>query len=254
MLDVIPSGMFLLSTDSLRGYGLNRIFIFAKEAGFEGIEIAMNMREYDTQNAEYLDTLQKETGLPIRAVKIFSGSTVKQTEMALELAHKVQAKVVVIEPPRFFDFKYKEWMRKQVPMLRKKYGLKIALMNGPSEYMWGVIPGRAMTSIPDLQSFKEVCLDVSNLYGKKLDLIRAYEMMKSSMVHVHLSNVFKGKEHSLLHEGIMPLESFLTKLKRDQYEHDLSLVVRPKALAAGDDKILQRSLKQSVDFYQKYMK
>ncbi len=246
--------MFLLSSDSLRGYGMNRIFRFAKEAGFEGMEIAMSMRQYDSQNAEYLNELRKEYDMPIRAVKVFPNSTVKQTEIALELAQKVEARVVIIEAPRFFDFKYKEWMRKQVPALRKKYGVKIALMNGPSEYTWGVIPGRAMTSIPDLQSFKEVCLDVSNLYGKKLDLMRAYQMMKSNMVHVHLSNVFRGKEHSLLHEGIMPLESFLTKLKRDNYEHDISMVVRPKALAAGDDKILQRSLKQSMDFLRKYMK
>jgi sugar phosphate isomerase/epimerase len=246
--------MFLLSSDSLRGYGMNRIFRFAKEAGFQGVEIAMSLRQYDTQNAEYLDELQKEYDLPIRAVKTFPNSTVKQTQIALDLAKKVEAKVVVLDPPRFFDFKYKEWMRKQVPLMRKKYGLKIALMNGPSEYTWGLIPGRAMTSIPDLQSFKEVCLDVSNLYGKKLDLMRAYQMMKSHMVHVHLSNVFKGKEHSLLHEGIMPLESFLTKLKKDNYENDISVVVRPKALAAGDDKIVERSLKQSMDFVKKYMK
>lgn len=245
--------MFLLSTDSLRGYGLNRIFRFAKEAGFEGVELAMSMREYDTQNAEYLNELVKEYDLPIRAVKTFSNSTVKQSQMVLDLAEKVGAKVVILSPPRFFDFKYKEWMRKQVPLLRKKHGLKIALMNGSSEYMWGVIPGRAMTSIPDLQSFKEICLDVSNLYGKKIDLMRAYQMMKSNLVHVHLSNVFKGKEHSLLHEGIMPLESFLTKLKNDHYDDDISVVVRPKALAAGDDKIVQRSLKQSKDFFEKYM-
>lgn len=244
--------MFLLSTDCLRGYGLNRIFRFAKETDFDGIEIAMDLRQFDTQNPDYLNELQKEYSLPIRVVKTFPNSTIKQSEMVLEVAKKVGAKVVVLDPPRFFDFKYKEWMRDQVPKLRKKYGLKIALMNGPSEYMWGIIPGRAMTSIPDLQNFKEVCLNVSNLFGKKIDLMRAYDIMKSHLTHVHLSNVFQGKEHSLLHEGIMPLESFLTKLKKDKYSQHISLVVRPKALAAGDDKIVIRSLKQSKKFFDKY--
>ena len=245
--------MFLLSTDSLRGYGLNRIFGFAKEAGFGGIEVAMDHRQFDTQNADYLKKLQEQHKLPIRAVRTFPNSTVKQTELVLKIAQEVGAKVAVLDPPRFFDFTYKDWMKKQVPALRKRYGLHIALMNGPSEYLWGILPGRAMTSIPDLQGFKEVCLDVSNLFGKKLDLIRAYEIMKKYLVHVHLSNVFKGKEHSLLQEGIMPLESFLTKLKKDQFEYDVSLVVRPKALAAGDDKIVMRSLEQSIAFYKKYM-
>lgn len=251
--DMIWIFMFLLSTDSLRGYGLNRIFGFAKEVGFKGIEVAMDHRQFDTQNSDYLQRLQDDHKLPIRAIRTFPNSTVKQTELVLGIAQKVGANVVVLDPPRFFDFTYKDWMKKQVPGLRKKYGLKIALMNGASEYLWGIIPGRAMTSIPDLQSFREVCLDVSNLFGKKLDLMRAYQIMQKYLVHVHLSNVFRGKEHSLLHEGIMPLESFLTKLKKDKYAHDISLVVRPKALAAGDDKIVMRSLEQSLKFYKRYM-
>jgi len=244
--------MFLLSSDSLRGYGLNRVFRFAKETGFDGIEVALDRRYFDTQSADYLNELQKEFDLPIRVVRTFPDSSVKQSTLAMEIARDVGAKVLVLEPPRIFDFKYKDWMRKEVPALRKKYGIKIALKNAPSEYMWGILPGRSMTSIPDLQNFEQVCLDVSNLFAKKIDLMRAYEVMKPYLMHVHLSNVFRGKDHSALDEGIMPLESFLTKLGKDKYEHDLSLVVRPKALGAGDDKILTRSLKKARKFYDKY--
>ena len=246
--------MFLLSTDCLKGYGLNRIFRFAKEAGIDGIELGMDVRRFDTQNADYLNELQKEYDLPIRVVKTFPNSTIRQSEMVLEIAKDVGAEVVVLDPPRFFDFKYKEWMKKQVPLLRKKYGFKIALMNGSSEYVWGIIPGRAMTSMVDLQNFKEVCLNISHLYEKKMDLMRAYELIKSHLVHVHLSNVFRGKEKSLLNDGIMPLESFLTKLKKDTYAFDISLLVSPTALAAGDDKIVTRSLKQSKAFVDRYLK
>lgn len=245
--------MFLLSTDSLRGYGLNRIFEFAKETGFEGLEVALDVRQFDTQDAEYLNELQKQYGLPIRVVRAFPNSTIKQTMLALEIAHAVDAKVLVIEPPRLFDFKYKDWIKKQVPAFRKKYQISIALKNGPSEYLWGILPGRAMSSIPDLQSFKEVCLDVSNLYGKKIDLMRAYDIMKPYLTHVHLSNVNKGLDHSLLEEGIMPLESFLTKLKKDGYDKDISLVVRPKSLSAGDDKVMMKNLEKTRKFYDKYM-
>lgn len=245
--------MFLLSTDSLRGYGLNRVFQFAKDAGFDGVEVALDIRHFDTQDADYLNELQKQYSLPIRAVRAFPDSTIKQTILAMEIAHAVEAKVLIVEPPKLFDFKYKDWIKKQVPMLRKKYQLNIALKNGPSEYMWGILPGRSMNNIPDLQSFKEVCLDVANLYGMKLDLMRAYEMVKSSLVHVHLSNVHKGVDHSLLDEGIMPLESLLTKLKRDGYEHDISLLVRPKLVSAGDDKVMMKNLEKARKFYDKYM-
>lgn len=245
--------MFLLSTDSLRGYGLNRIFQFAKDAGFEGIELALDGRLFDTQNPDYLNELQNEFKLPIRAMRTFPNSTIRQATLALEIARAVEAKVVVLDPPRLFDFKYRDWMKKHVPLLRKKYGLKIALKNGPSEYLWGILPGRSMSNIPDLQNFKEVCIDVANLYGKRLDLMRAYEMMKSYLVHVHLSNVYRGEDHSLLDEGIMPLESLLTKLKKENYSYDITLLVRPKALSVGDDKAVLKNLEKARKFYDRYM-
>lgn len=246
--------MYLLSTDCMLGYGLNRIFEFAKEAKFDGIELAMNIRLFDTQNADYINRLKKEYKLPVEVLRTFPNSTVKQTLMALELAKDVGAKMVVLEPPKLFDFKYKEWMKKQVPSLRKKYKLMIALKNGPSEYLWGVLPKRALSSIPDLQNFKEVSLDISNLYDKKIDLMRAYEIMKPYMVHVHMSNVLKGSDHNLPNDGIMPVESFLTKLKKDKYSHSVSLLVKPRALEAGNDKAMMKNLDKVKKFYDRYVK
>ncbi|MDF2379775.1 MAG: sugar phosphate isomerase/epimerase [Candidatus Gracilibacteria bacterium] len=245
--------MVLLSTDSLKGYGLSRIFRFAKEVGFDGIEVALDLHLFDTQNAEYLNELQKEHGLKIRVVRTFRNSTVKQSSLALEIAQDVGAKMVILDPPKIFDFTYKSWLKKEVPKLRKKYQLDIALKNGGSEYTLGFIPGRSMTSVADLQNFEQVCLDISNLYGKNQDLMRVYDVLKPHLKHVHLSNVDKGKEGSMLDKGIMPLESFLTKLKGDQYKGDVSLVVRPRALGVGDDRIMMRSLEKSLGFVKKYM-
>src|SRR3989344_4597484 len=100
--------MFLLSTDSLRGYGLNRIFGFAKEVGFGGIEVGLDLRQFDGQNADYLNELKKQYDLPIRTVSAFADSTIKQTTLVLDIALGVGAKTVVLEPPRLFDFKYKD--------------------------------------------------------------------------------------------------------------------------------------------------
>ncbi|MDP2691681.1 MAG: TIM barrel protein [bacterium] len=245
--------MLLLSTDSLRGYGLNRVFRFAKEAGYGGVEVALDIREFDTQSSEYLNELQKQFDLPVRAVRTFPNSTVKQTTLAMSIAEAVKAETLVLDPPRLFDFTYKNWLKKEVPGLRKKYGFHLALKNGPTETLWGVLPGRSMSSIPDLQNFEEVCLDTSNLFAKRLDLMRAYDLMKKYLVHVHLSNVQQGKEHSMPMDGIMPLESFLTKLAKDQYAGDLTLLVRPKALQAGDDAKVMKNLEKARKFVEKYM-
>jgi sugar phosphate isomerase/epimerase len=244
--------MFLLSTDSLKGYGLNRVFDFAKGAGFGGIELALDARDFDTQNVDYVKQLQEKSGVSVSVVRTFPNSNPKKALLALNVAKGVGANTVVLEPPKFFDFSYKKWMRDEAPGLRKKYGIQLALKNGPAEYMWGIVPGRSMNSIPDLQKFQQVCLDTSYLYGKKLDLMRAYELIKKYLVHVHLSQVLRGKEHSFPTTGIMPLESFLTRLGKDSYSGSISLLVKPKELMVGNDEKCLALLTKARKFCEKY--
>ena len=49
--------MFLLSTSSLRGYGLHKIFSFARDAHYDGVCLDLNSLDYDTENASYVATL-----------------------------------------------------------------------------------------------------------------------------------------------------------------------------------------------------
>ena len=78
------------------------------------------------------------------------------------------AGLILLAIASMFDFRI---FRAQSGAVLFVYGISIALKNNPSEYVWGILPGRAMNSISDLQNFKEICLDVSNLYEKKIDLM-----------------------------------------------------------------------------------
>ncbi len=244
--------MLILSTDSLKGYGLNRIFGFAKEADYDGLELVLDKKEFDTQNADYVKDLVKEYKMPVVAVRTFKNSTIKKTEIVLKIAQELKAKTVILDSPKIFDFKYAEWMKKEVPSLRKKYGVSIALKNSPHETLFVVIPGRAMSSMADLQNFKQVCLDTAYLYSKKIDLMKAYRMVKKYMVHVHLSNVRHERMHSFPTEGIIPLESLLTKLKKDKYKGDVSVLVRPQDMKVGKDKEVLEKLGEIKSFYENY--
>ena len=42
--------MLTLSTDSLKGYGINRIFQLVKEAGLDVRDIVIDPKNYDTLN------------------------------------------------------------------------------------------------------------------------------------------------------------------------------------------------------------
>lgn len=244
--------MLLLSTDSLKGYGLNRIFGFTKDAQYDGVELALSTSDFDTQNADYINGIIKDTKVPVKVVRTFARSTIKKSEFACAFAKKIGASLVILEPPKLFDFKYAMWLKGTVPKLRKKYGISIALKNGSSETFLGFLPGRAMNNIGDLKKFGEVCLDTSYLYSKKIDLMRAYSTLKTVLVCIHFSNVRKGKLHSLPTEGVLPLESLLTKLKKDKFKEPVSVLVNPKDLGVGHDKKVLDNLKAIKSFYEKY--
>lgn len=57
--------MLLLSTASLTGYGLHRIFDFAKKAGYTGIDVSLGMMNFDLWDEDYIYELSKTFKLPV---------------------------------------------------------------------------------------------------------------------------------------------------------------------------------------------
>jgi len=244
--------MLLLSTDALRGYGLNRIFELAKTADYDGIDLALDFGKFDTTNADYLKKLIKEYKLPIHSISAPKEVAAKRMKEIIELGKKVEAKVVVFQPPKIHKFKLSAWMRKEIPKLREKNFMSIALENAPAGTYLGFIPEHALSNTNDLKSFKHVSLDTARIGERKKDLIRAYNSFKKYLVHVHLSNLYRGKKYSPPQEGIMPLESFLTKLKQDKYPGAISMKIMPKHLGVGDDEKVIEELKKAKKYYDKY--
>jgi len=244
--------MIVLSTDSLKGYGLNRIFELAKDAEYEGIDLAVDFSEYDTCNPEYLKKLIEEYELPIHAVSAPVQVSSKKVKELVELSKKIGAKVLILQPPKILDFKLAAWLKEEVPRLREKEFLSIAMENAPAGLLLGFIPERAISNTQDLKNFKHVSLDTARIGEVKKDLIRTYSALKKYLVHVHLSNLLHGKKYAPPQEGIMPLESFLTKLKQDKYPGAISIKVHPRYLHAGEDEKVVEDLKLAKKYYEKY--
>ncbi|MBU1992549.1 MAG: sugar phosphate isomerase/epimerase [Patescibacteria group bacterium] len=245
--------MLTLSTDSLKGYGLNRIFELAKEAGYDGIDLQVEPDLYDTQNTEYIRKLSKEYELPIQAVKArYDANSPREVTEAIEMAKELDAKVVVIQPPKLLNFKFVGWLKKEIPKLRTKERISIALENAPSKTFLGIFPERALSNLAELKEFKHACIDTSRVAEKSEDIMRVYKSLRNYLVHIHLSNVNRGKKYAMPQEGILPLESLLAKLKQDQYPGAISIKVKPKFLDAGNDEKVIKHLKECKEFYEKY--
>lgn len=245
--------MLLLCTDSLKGYGLNRIFEFAQKAGYDGIDLSLDFGLFDTTNADYIKELIDKYKMPVHAISTPKQISEKHIKDAVSLAKKLDSKVLILQPPKFLNFKLASWLRSEVPKLREKEQLSIALENAPAGTFLGFIPEHAMSNIGELKKFKHVSLDTSRVGELREDLIRKYAMLKKYLVHVHISNLHAGKKYHLLNEGILPLESFLTKLKQDGYPGALSVKIRPKLLHAGsEDEEVLSWLDKTKKYYEKY--
>ncbi|MFC1647799.1 sugar phosphate isomerase/epimerase family protein [Patescibacteria group bacterium] len=243
--------MLALSTDSLKGYGMNRIFQFAKEAGYDGVDIKISENNYDSQNGEYIKKLSSKHKLPVLAIQL-NDPTPKSLKKAIDIAKTVGSKVIIVQPPKIFSFRQQSWLKGEVPKLRAKEGISIALENAPADMLLGFIPKHAMNNIVEMKKFKHACIDTTRIATKRQDLMRAYKSLEKYLVHIHLSNVKGSKKYYLPDDGILPLESFMTKLKQDKFPGTISMKVNPKYLNAGDDEKVMKHLVEMKKYYDKY--
>ena len=112
--------MLLLSTSSLAGYGLHKMFQLVKEAGYDGIDLVVDNENYDSWDKEYLKKISKESG--IRIISISAPSQKLNEEKVHELitlATELGAKIVTFSPPHISD-KNVKWFKNLLPTLKQE--------------------------------------------------------------------------------------------------------------------------------------
>ncbi|KKP39068.1 MAG: hypothetical protein UR28_C0010G0051 [Candidatus Peregrinibacteria bacterium GW2011_GWF2_33_10] len=241
------------TTSSLEGYGLNRIFRFAKELGFDGLELVQSRKNLDTTDANYINALCKEYDLPVLAIQTQDSSKSRQILDAVDIAKTIGTKIIVIKSPKFFDFKYTEWLKTEVPKIRERESISIALENSPDDTILGFIPATAMNSVNDLKKFKHACLNTAYASSKKQNIIDLLMSMKNYLVHIHLTNVKQNHYGVLPQNGSLPMESFLAKIKQEDYKGTIALDINPKYLHVGKEDEMKKLLLEAKEFCLKYI-
>lgn len=245
--------MLALSTGSLHRYGLNRIFEFAKEAEYDGIGLVMN-EVFDTRDPNYINKLVDHFKLPVVGVSVYNCNQQKKIEAAIELALKINAPHVILRPPQFIDVQFSNWFRNELPKLQKKYTkTKIAVENPPGSKKV-FIPEYSFQNIEALKRFQYLSLDTSHVAMQQLPILRVFKMVHKRLVFIHLSNFDKGKPHQLLNEGEVPIESFLTNLKKEEFDAPICVKFTLESIGAGDNATVLKNLKATKDLYDKYYK
>ncbi|WP_312721695.1 sugar phosphate isomerase/epimerase [Mobilicoccus sp.] len=242
-----------LSTSSVYPLGPAQAFEIAESLGYDGIEV-MVLADPATQDAAGLRELSERHGLPIRSIhaptllvtqRVYGTSPWDKVDRSIELAHDVDADVVVLHPPFRWQKEYAASFVEGVAAREKEFGLVLAVEN---MYPWRA--GRHVQAYlpgwdPVPQPYEHVTLDLSHAATARSDVLQMQADLGSRLAHVHLTDGSGSPkdEHLVPGCGSQPCEEFLHRLARDSYEGVVAVEVGTrKQKAEGREAYLRESL------------
>ena len=238
----------IFSTGSLWPFGLDRVYGWAAEAGYDGVEIMMDDR-WDTHQDAYLNHLAEKHGIPILALHppIKTGAwrlpAAETLVRSARLAGRIGSPVVVAHPPPP-GRPLQRWRNGPLKEARAA-GVPVAVENMPKSWARGVFSIRRRSChLPEhLLGLGDVTLDTSHVGASDIGLVETYDKLKEQLRHVHLSDsdLTGGDQHRLPGKGRLPLKELLGELGRYDYRGAVSLELKPWPLGAPHpEAILER--------------
>ena len=246
----------IFSTGSLYPFGLERIYGWISEAGYDGAEIMMDER-WDTHQEDYLRDLAERHGLPILALHppLRRGAWGLDPEETLvrvaRLARGIDVPVVVAHPPPP-GRPLERWKARSLREAREQ-GVVVAVENMPKSRPASMFNVRRKSCyLPEhLADVGDVTLDTSHAGASKVDILRAHSVLATQLRHVHLSdsNLEEGRdEHRLPGKGRLPLKPLLAALGTSGYAGAVSLELKPWPLGTPDREAILERMRAALGF------
>ncbi len=263
-----------LSTASLYLYPLRHVFALAKDAGFEGLELALSF-EVRARGSGYVRLLSEEYGLPIHTLHPPMVPLLKRREHhqllseLISVARDLECQFIIIHAPKALTLTQgsgPEYVAAVLACTEELSGSSTRLCV-ENQAVFRPSDRRYALSRPDaLYRFAEehdlaVTLDTAHAASFPYDLTEAYDLLASRLVNVHLSDFRSGlsipvwfnlhsyfKHHQLPGAADLPLVPFLKRLSGDGYQGLITLEVSPFALQAWRPRRVRENLTRSLEF------
>jgi len=251
--------MLLLSTASLTGYGLHRIFSFAKDAGYTGIDISLGTLNFDLWDEDYILGLVEEFKIPVLSLTA-PGKWMSKEKLnkIIIMAKKLKVQMVTVSPPHITD-KDTKWFGSLLMKIKKDTHISICIQNVEPKFLFFVIPEYRNATLTQIKSVTgDTTLDILWIdSSSSMDILKAQKMLGSS-----IKNIFFSDRHGLKRwilpwgagGGIsyLPLESFLMKLKSVGYGGYITLKVNPKEIGVWNAERVIQNLEYMKSYYEKH--
>lgn len=246
----------IFSTGSLYPFGLERVYSWISQAGYDGVEIMMD-ECWDTHQEDYLRGLVQRYGIPILALHppLRRGAWGLRPDETLvrvaRLARKIEVPLVVAHPPPP-GRPLERWKAGPLHEARE-HGVTVAVENMPRSEAGGILRVRHRSCyLPEhLAGVGDVTLDTSHAGASRLDLLRTHSTLATQIRHVHLSdsNLVAGRdEHRLPGKGRLPLKPFLAALGTSGYTGAVSLELKPWPLGTPDPETIRERMRAALRF------
>jgi sugar phosphate isomerase/epimerase len=246
----------IFSTGSLYPFGLERVYAWISETGYDGAEIMMDER-WDTHQEGYLRGLAERHGVPILALHLplYRGAWGLGHDETLvrvaRLASRMEVPVVVAHPPPP-GRPLERWRAGPLREAREQ-GVIVAVENMPRSRAGAIFMVRRKSCyLPEhLADVGDVTLDTSHAGASRVDLLRAHSVLATQLRHVHLSdsNLEVGRdEHRVPGKGRLPLKPLLAALGASGYPGAVSLELKPWPLGTPDPEVILERMRAALRF------
>ena len=246
-----PRRVVQCSTGPFWAFELERAMDSLAESGFTDIEL-MVTRDPKTHDPDIPGRLAEERGLRIASIHgpfliitktVWGIDPVQKIERGIRMCDELGADTFVVHPPYLWERDYARWIANKSEDYSSETGVTVAVETMYPKWVAGrkVRAHRWLdpTELVDAAPF--VALDTSHLSVGRHDILDSLNILLPRLVHVHLSNnAGDGRDgHLELEKGILPIDRFLTELRRTSYSRVVSLELsviryleRPKELVS----------------------
>ena len=247
--------LFLLSTDTLGGVGLDLIFESAKEAGFDWIDLAL-WKNFDVWNVSYVKKLVKKHDLPVRVIQTSANLNKKELEKALDLCEALNVDTININAPKFFNYTAFSFIKDNIWAYKKaNKDIKFSIINPIDTSFFAVpIPKYRFNNLVEIikRYGCNLGLDISSLDEDSFedDFMRKLSDFVPYISTIYLSDKTKEwKGHVLPGDGTLKIPTLLKKLKKTKYNRYFSLKIDIDKPDLADSDKLDLILKKATKYF-----
>lgn len=277
----------LLSSGSLRNYGLDRVFELAARCGFDGVELIVDERT-DSVHEDYLRRLAKRHSVPVPVVHApfafldppgWEKEELPRLVRSLRLAEEIGAQAVVLHTPFYTDRAFRRWLQEDLENFQQKTAITILVENMPCyrrvggrlgkrlgigdlaernfRGFWKLLPGFLLppcfplSDLDELDRFPNIILDTTHLGTAGIDPGGAFDRFREKIGHIHLSN-YDGREHLELRTGWLDLAGFLRHVSAAGYRGGYCLEIMPEYFSSHDGDYTLRLLADNLAFIRRH--